>query len=82
MAAGKSEPRDPDREWLERVFTHHPPEDALAVHRYQVVRGAGFALADLIMKTCPDTGDRSTALLKVREAVMWANASIACKEGD
>ena len=73
---------DRDREWLERAFAYHPPEDDQAVQRYQAVRRAGFALADLVMKTCPDTGDRSTALAKVREAVMWANASIACKEGD
>lgn len=69
-----------DRRWLRRAFTHHPPKDERTARYYEAVRQQGYGLAEAIMGMCPDTGDRSTALLKVREAVMWANASIACAE--
>lgn len=36
---------------------------------------AGFARK--ILKSCPDSRERSLALTKIEEAVMWANAAIA-----
>jgi len=68
-----------DQRWLDHVFMYHPPEDDQAVRRYQAIREQGRLFALMIMELCPDTGDRSTAVLKIREAVMWANAAIACK---
>jgi hypothetical protein len=42
------------------------------------VREAGKRLAEVIFAACPPSADRTAAVRKVREAVMTANASIAC----
>jgi hypothetical protein len=58
-------------------FTHHPPgPDDL--RRYEAVREAGKALAAAIVDNTPPSADQSAAVRKVREAVMTANAAVAC----
>jgi hypothetical protein len=64
---------------LDNLFSYHPPHGD-QVDRYQAIRGEGFALAEIIALSCPASPERSIAIQKVREAVMWANASIACNE--
>jgi Xaa-Pro aminopeptidase len=62
---------------VEHWFTYHKPtEDQLP--KYEAIRTAGKALAEAIRQNCPDSADRSAAIRKVREAVMTANASVAC----
>lgn len=64
---------------LDNVFTYHPPTgDQIA--RYADLRSTGRLLATSIDAHCPPSPERSTAIAKVREAVMWANAAIACNE--
>lgn len=65
---------------LDNWFTHHPPKSPADVTVYQEIRNAGRELADVIADECPASEERDTALVKVREAVMWANASIACSQ--
>jgi len=65
-------PDDP----IERLFTYHAPDDAQA-HSYLRIRKAGKELVRVIDTECPAGPDRTTAVRKVREAVMTANASIA-----
>lgn len=62
---------------LDRWFTYHAPNDD-QVERYQRIRTAGKNLAEVITLVCPDGNDRDAAIRKVREAVMTANAAIAC----
>lgn len=64
---------------LDNVFTYHPPT-ASQVDRYTDLRSTGRLLAASIDAHCPPSPERSTAIAKVREAVMWANAAIACNE--
>jgi hypothetical protein len=64
---------------IENEFTHHPPKGD-QVQRYEKLRFNGGNLAEMVMELCPDSRERSTALAKIREAVMWANAAIACNE--
>lgn len=64
---------------LNNLFTHHPPKGD-QVERYQKIREAGKELATLIEEFCPPGIERTEALLNVRQAVMWANAAIACNE--
>lgn len=64
---------------IENSFTYHPPSGTQQ-ERYVRLREKGKELALLINECCPPSADRSTAFEKVREAVMWANASIACNE--
>jgi anti-sigma factor RsiW len=69
---------DEERTRVDHWFTHHPPTTE-QVASYLAVRDAGRALAHAIIDHCPASADRSAAFRKVREAVMTANASIACE---
>lgn len=61
---------------LRNRFTYHPPEPSqIAV--YQSVRNAGLELARHIDESAPDSREKSLAITKIEEAVMWANAAIA-----
>lgn len=64
---------------LETWFSHHPPKDEATVQRYAKVRQAGKDLAITILENTPPSADQSAAIRKVREAVMTANAAIACE---
>lgn len=58
-------------------FTYHKPsEDQLP--KYAAIRDAAKALALCIAQNTPRCADQTVAIRKVREAVMVANASIAC----
>lgn len=69
-------PMTPD---LDNLFTYHPPKGD-QVERYAKIREAGLALARVISESTPPSADQSAAIRKVREAVMTANAAIACNE--
>lgn len=60
-------------------FMYHAPNE-VQIAQYLVIREKGKELADTIMLNCPESADRTVAIRKVREAVMTANASIACAE--
>lgn len=67
-------------EQLENMFTHHPPAPD-QIDRYQILRLAAKMFAINIVQYCPQSREATIAVNKVREAVMWANASIACNDG-
>lgn len=73
--------RVPDGRDLDAWFRHHPPSKDQKV-RYGEIRAAGRSLAEVILATVPRGPDRDAAIRKVREAVMTANAGIACGEAD
>jgi hypothetical protein len=62
---------------LANLFTYHAPTD-FQVKQYEWIRDKGFALALEITDNCPPGIEREAAILRVREAVMLANAAIAC----
>lgn len=63
----------------EHNFTYHPPKGDQQ-ERYEMLRRLGQQLGECILRRCPDSRERSLALTKVEEAVMWANAAIARSE--
>lgn len=63
---------DPD---IEKRFTYHSPKGK--EQRFQTLRDNAKSLANIIKKQCPDSRERSLALTKLEEVIMWANASIA-----
>lgn len=63
------------------VFTYHAP-DKDQTRRYGCLREAAKELAFVILRTCPESADRSAAFRKLRECVMVANASIALEKSD
>ena len=64
-------------EQLENWFTYHQP-DALSTMSYTAIRAAGLEFAKVIVNCTPPSADQTDAIRKVREAVMTANAAIAC----
>lgn len=62
---------------LTNWFTHHAP-DSEQIVQYKTIRDAGLEFARIILANTPSSADQTTAIRKVREAVMTANASIAC----
>ena len=66
------------KEDLDNWFTYHAPTND-QLPRYEKIRSAGRHLADIILECTPPSADQSDAIRKVREAVMTANASIACE---
>ncbi len=64
---------------LGHIFKYHAPFGDQAT-RYQEIREAGGYLAQIITNLAPESEERTLALRKIQEAVMWANASIAINE--
>lgn len=62
---------------LNNWFTYHSPQTD-QIPKYAAIREAGLELANVILNTTPASADQIAAIRKVREAVMTANASIAC----
>lgn len=60
-------------------FTYHAPKGDQA-KRYEELRTKARELAILIADSCPDSREKSLAITKLEETVMWANASIARNE--
>lgn len=63
---------------LDNWFIYHSPTpDQLP--KYTAIRSAGKVLAETILANTPPSADQSAAIRHVREAVMTANAAIACE---
>ena len=61
---------------LVRRFTYHKLTSNQP-KQYEQIRDLGHRFADVINGICPDNREKSVAITKIEEAVMWANASIA-----
>lgn len=68
-----------DRANLNANFTYHPPKPDQLL-RYEEIRKNGLVFAELIVKDCPPSRERSLALTALENAIMWANAAIARNE--
>jgi hypothetical protein len=64
---------------INKRFTYHKPKGDQP-SRYESLRTEARTLAHMIYDECPESRERSLALTKLEEAVMWANASIARNE--
>lgn len=61
---------------IEKNFTYHEP-DMNQVSRCDGIRENAKGFAFLLEKLCPESRERSLAMTKLEECVMWANAAIA-----
>ena len=68
-------PMDSD---IENWFTYHPPMSQQDMDAYVAIREGGKEFAQLIRDETPKCEDQAVAIRKIREAVMTANAAIAC----
>lgn len=64
---------------LEKRFTYWPPKPGQP-ERYVKLRDTAKAFGYMIETECPNSREKSLALTKLEEVVMWANAAIARNE--
>ncbi len=65
-----------DQKTIDNNFKYHSPENEQII-KFTEIRSSGKVLAETINKHCPDSREKSIAITKIEEAIMWANASIA-----
>lgn len=61
---------------IDNNFTYHKPLGPKP-DQYESIRARAKSLAYLINEECPESREKSLAMTKLEECVMWANASIA-----
>lgn len=61
---------------IENNFNYHAPKEG-QTEKYAAIREKAKELAYLIDAECPSSREKSLAMTKLEETVMWANASIA-----
>lgn len=64
---------------IEKAFTYHPPKKHRA-GMYSSIRETAKMFAYVIDELVPDSREKSLAMTKLEECVMWANAGIARNE--
>lgn len=62
--------------YLENTFTYHEAV-GVDVAKLACIFDLGCSMAIQIIRLCPESREKSLALTKLEESVMWANASIA-----
>ncbi len=66
-----------DQDKLKHSFTYHAPTSE-QIPKYEQLRGLAGTFAESINSLCPESREKSLAITKLEEAVMWANKAIAC----
>lgn len=66
---------------LKTRFKHHPTRNRDDVFAHEAVRNKCYETALAIDRLCPDSREKSLAMTKLEEAMMWANAAIARDRG-
>lgn len=61
---------------LVEIFKYHPPTKEQG-EKYEDLRKRGLEFARIIVKLCPESRERSLAITKLQEVIMFSNASIA-----
>jgi len=61
---------------IDNNFIYHASSPR-QVKIYENLRNNGKELVEYINSICPDGREKSVAITKIEEAIMWANASIA-----
>lgn len=62
---------------LDKRFDYHPPSTNLVARRHEIVREAAKEFAAVIVDSVPEGREQSSAITKIEEAMMHANAGIA-----
>lgn len=71
---------DKNQSWhLDNDFTYHAPRGQADIDRFARIREAGKEFARVILEEVPRSVEQGLAYEKVREAVMMANAGLACQ---
>lgn len=65
-------------EMLENWFTYHPPSSD-ELPKFERIRKAALEFAAVIVASTPSSADQTAAIRHIRDAVMTANAALACE---
>ena len=68
-----------DKTELDVRFTYHKPQGEQP-RKYLSIRAMAKGFAAEINDLCPESREKSLAITKIEEAVMWANSAIARRE--
>lgn len=63
---------------IDHWFAYHEPRNDAELEAYKKIREAGKAFAKTVLNCTPSCADQTVAIRKIREAVMVANAAVAC----
>ena len=63
-------------EQIENNFKYHTPKEGQP-EKYTALRSKAKELAYLIDELAPQSREKSLAMTKLEESIMWANSSIA-----
>lgn len=66
-----------DADDIETRFAYHPPDDQETINRHGNIRRGLRIAAEVVNHNCPEGREKSLAVTKLEEAMMWANAAIA-----
>ena len=69
-------PCAPEPDTIDNNFKYHAPKEGQP-EIYNIIRESGKAMAECIDRHCPGSREKSLAMTKLEESVMWANAAIA-----
>ena len=72
---------DPYKTHVLRSLAHHPPSNEYVVTAHERTRTAFTAITAWLIDNVPASEERNNAINSIREALMWANASIALNQG-
>ena len=64
---------------IEDTFTYHPPTPG-QTKKYEEIRDKAKEFAYILWGQCPESAEKTIALRRLQECVMFANASIAINE--
>lgn len=64
-----------NRAEVDRLFDHHPPDEAAALV-HEGVRDA-FKILAITLSNLPSSRERSLCMTKLEEASFWAHAAVA-----
>ena len=65
---------------LKNRFSYHPPKSQEVAQSHEFIREMCLELAKSISAVVPPGREQALALTAVQEAMMWANAGIACNQ--
>ncbi|MCM3488794.1 hypothetical protein M3689_05670 [Alkalihalophilus marmarensis] len=64
-------------EQIEKKFKYHAPKNQSTILSHETVRNECRHLANTLDEMLPNSREKSLAITKLEEVMMWANASIA-----
>jgi hypothetical protein len=66
-----------DTQYIEDIFSHHPPKDESVVDLHASVRLDLKEIALRFNASLPDSPEKALAIRHLQQAMMFANAAIA-----